>query len=434
MIRRMLAGTGLVLGCSAVLAAETASNGGIDYTARTGLSYSDNIFRAPSDKEDSLALVAGLELSGSRPTGRLRYQADADVAFNEYLSNGIDSELLGNAALSGSYDFVPERFGWNAGLTYGQLRGDVVRPSAPGNREDILSLTTGPTARLQFSNVAELQLTGNYARQTYSDRPFDNETIGGRASLARRISPRSSVSAGFSFDDVSYVGSNAPSMLDYERKEIFGRVDLQGVRSDVQVEAGRSNITGELVDSGGFFMRANLSRRLTPAVTGFLRAVREYPTSTETYGPGFEGGEVVEDTALLTSGPRKTTDLQAGLRFGGTRTNASLTASRREEASLVENVGKRKLNGVHGEVSRALTPRANGSFYVSLSDEEFTAFAGSAEETTIGMRLGINSGRTLGFEARVEYRDRGSGGVYPGYSEFSGGVFLTYRDPDSSEE
>lgn len=428
MIRRMLAGTGLLLGCSGAFAAEEI---GLEYAARTGLTYSDNIHRVESGKQDSMALVAGLELTGNRPTGRLRYRADADLAFNEYLDHGIDSELVGTAGLSGSYDFVPDRFSWNAGLNYGQLRGDVLRPSAPGNREDVISLTTGPTGRLQFSDVAELQLNGNYARQFYSDRPFDNQTVGGRATLGRRLSPRSSVSLGFSYDDVSYVGSNAPDMLDYDRKEIFGRVELQGVRSNVQVEAGQSTISGQMVDSGGFFMRADVSRRLTPTVTGFLRAVREYPTSTDSYGLGFEAGGI-DDTALLTSGPRKSTDLQAGLRFDMQRTRAELSMSRVEEASLVENVGKRRLSGVHGRVSRAFTPRADGSLYVDFSDEEFTIYEGSAKETTVGMQLGVNSGRALGVEVRLEYRDRGQGGVWPGYSEFSGGVFLRYTGANSA--
>jgi hypothetical protein len=423
MIRRMLAGTGLVLGCTGALAAE---DGGIDYTARAGLSYSDNIYRAESGKQDALAAVAGLELVGSRPVGRLRYRADADLAFHDYLDHGISSELTGTAGMTGSYDFVPETFGWNAGLTYSQLRGDVLRPSAPGNREDVFSLDTGPTVRLRFSSVAELQVDGNYARQFYSDRPFDNQTLGGRVLLARRASPNSRLAVGYSYADVSYVGSGAPDEFDYKRKEIFGRVELRGVRSEMQLEAGNATISGDSVDSGGFFVRADLSRRLTPLVTGFLRGVREYPTSTESYGWGFGAGQV-DNTALLTSGPRKSTDLQAGLRFQAVRTQAEFSLSRREEVSLAENVGKRRLTGIQGSVSRAFTPHAEGGLYASWSDEKFTAFGNAAKETTVGARLGLTPGRTLGVETRVEYRDRSASGVYAGYSEFSGGVFLTYK-------
>lgn len=423
MIRRTLACSTLALACSAALGAEGAR---VDYEARAGLSYSDNVSRTDSNKEDALAMTAGIDGSIGRPTGRLRYEAEADLAFYQYLSQGIGSDLAGHAGFAGAYDFVPERFGWNAGLSYGQARRDLLRPAAPGNREDIVGFSTGPTARLHFSRVAELQLDGHYARQFYSDRPFDNETLGGRALLARRATPRSSLALGYSYDDVSYVGSALTELFDFDRQEVFGRVDLRGVRTDVELEAGHATINGNLVNSGGFFMRADLSRRLTPMVTGFVRAVREYPTSSASYGWGFEGGEL-DDTTLLTSGPRKSTDLSAGLRLQAPRTRARLAVTWREDVSLVENVGRRRITGVRADLSRALRPRVDAGINFSYSDEDFTIFERSATESVVGARLGIDSGRAMGVQVRLQYRDRKDRGIWTGYSEFSGGVFLVYK-------
>ncbi len=414
---------------AALLATVPALSAELDYALRVGVALSDNVDRFPSGAErSSTAAVAGLELHGERPAGRLRYNIAADVAYYEFLSPDIDSEIFGRALVSGAYDFVPDTFSWNASLNYDQISADMFRPLAPGNAEDVLTVSTGPTLRARFSTLMEGQLDGRYTRTTYDRRPFDNETIGARALLARRANPRSMLALGVSYDDVSYLSNSGASGLDYDRQELFARAELQGVRTSVQLEVGYADVSGRSFSSSGAMLRARLNRRLAPSLTAFLNGVREYPTSEAaalSADPTVGGGGGY-DNSLLTSGPRLSTSYEGGLRFETVRGQAELSYLRRKEESLLVLAGERNYDELRARVRRNFTPRMHGALSAVLTSEDFSLFADEFDERILGAEIGITVGRALGLDLRVEHRDRD--GITPagGYSELSGGVFLRY--------
>ncbi|MGC4029173.1 MAG: hypothetical protein QM696_09900 [Steroidobacteraceae bacterium] len=415
---------------AALLAGGPALSAELDYALRAGVALSDNVLRMPPDSQtSSTAAVVGVDVHGQRPVGRLRYDVAADLAYYDYLSpGGIGSQVYGRALLTGAYDFIPDTFSWNAGLNYDQISADMFRPLAPGNTEDVLTLSTGPTLRARFSNIMEGQLDGRYTRTSYEKRPFDNETAGGRAMLVRRANPRSMIAVGVSYDDVSYVSKLGPSGLDYNRHELFARTELHGVRTDVQVEAGYADVSGQSFSGGGLMLRARLSRRLTPALSAFLNGVREYPTSEAaalSADPTIAGGGTY-DSGLLTSGPRLSSSYEGGLRFTTVRAQAELAYLRRKEESLLSAVGERNYDEVRARVARNFTPRMNGSLFAVYSSEDFTAFVDKYDERIFGAQLGITFGRAMGLELRAEHRKRDGIVRERGYSEMSGGVFLRY--------
>jgi hypothetical protein len=427
---RMLCCTGLLLIAGPALSAE------LEYALRGGVTYSDNIERVSDGLERSTAAaVAGVELSGERETGRLRYDISADVTYHEYLSLGLDSEVFGHAAMLGSYEFVPDSFDWNASIAYEEIRADIFRPLAPGNTEALLSFSTGPTLRASFSEVMEGQLDGQYARTSYGDRPFDNQTVGARALLARRTNPRSLLALGASYDDVSYVSGGAPAGLDFVRQELFVRLELAGVRTDIELETGYSDINGESFDGNGPMLRARLSRRMTPALTGFIGAVREYPTSEDTARSAdalnTAGGEY--DRSELTSGPRQSTGVQLGLRFERPRVNAELTYELRDEESLVGTAAERTRHALHGSVGRRFAPRVRGTLFGTLTNEDVPGPGGNVDEWTLGAELALSFGRSLDIDLRVEQRDREGLSALDDYSELSGGIFLRYSGPSGAD-
>lgn len=415
---------------AAILAAASAAAPAaeIDYVLRAGVTHSDNIERLPAGEErGTRAATAGLALSGGKETGRLRYSALADLSYHDYLNLDLDSELLGRAAVGGAYHFLPERISWNADLTYDQVREDILRPIAAGNRESEVRFSTGPTLRTQLGGAMEGQLDARYTRLDYSDRPFDNETLGARALLGRRASPRSLLALGYSFDDVSYVSSAAPPGLDFERQEVFARLELAGVRTRLDVEAGYAEVSGVLVDDGGAVLRLQLDRRMTPMLSGFLGYVREYPTSEQTMAvpeplPGTGGG----DASLLTSAPRLATRVETGLRLERPRTRAELAYALRREGSLLPGEGRRRYDEVRASVTRDFTPRSQGALYAAVVREDLSLLSGNADELLAGARFGFTFGRALGVDLRVEYRDRNGAAPTSDYSELSGGLFLRY--------
>jgi len=195
-------------------AEETAS--GLDYVLRLGGTYTDNIYRVPSPLEESSGAVAlGAELRGERSTGRLRYRSAIELMHYEYLDSSFGGETFGRGLLGGSYDFVPDHFTWNASVNFDQQRGNLLQPIAPGNVEDVITLSTGPTLRGELFGVVDTQLDAHYVSAIYSGDSYDNDTVGGRLALGRRTGPRSRYGVGGSLDDVTYQSGPVSSLFEY---------------------------------------------------------------------------------------------------------------------------------------------------------------------------------------------------------------------------
>jgi hypothetical protein len=417
--------------CTALLLiAGPALSAELDYALRGGVTYSDNVERLPDGLErSSTAAVVGFELHGDKPAGRLRYDIAADLAYNEYLNLGLDSEVFGRVGMLGSYDFVPDTFTWNASIGYEPIRADSFRPLAPGNTEDQLSLATGPTLRARFSAMMGAELDMRYSRISYSDRPFDNETVGARAMLVRRANPRSMLALGASYDDVSHVSGAVPPGLDFNRRELFARIELAGVRTNLDLETGYADINGESYDDAGAMLRAHLSRRMTPALTGFVRAVREYPTSEDVARSSDSLSVVVGgyNRSEFNSGPRQSTSIEGGLRYERPRVDGELGYLHREDDSLAGVAAEHKFDEFRASASRRFTPGVRGTLYGTLTNEDISGLTGgNVDERALGARLGISIGRSLGLDLQIEHRKRDGITALDGYSELGGGIFLRY--------
>jgi hypothetical protein len=397
--------------------------------ARAGFSYTDNLFRSPPGTENSTGAAAvGIEARGTRDTGRLTYDTAVNLAYYDYFGE-FGNEIFGDARIEGAYAIVPDTFFWNGDFTYGQGRADFSRPMVPGNLEDQISWSTGPEVRLRMGRVMEAQLEAHYQQQRFSGTSqSDSDTIGGRALLVRRANPRSSLGLGGSYDQVSYVDGAVASLFDFDRQEVFGRVEHSTARNRMSFEAGYSTVSGQVVDDSGPLFRGSFSRRLTPTFSSDLSYVHEYPTSSApTYGqdvtsPGSGG----VDNTLLTAAPRVADTLNASLTMRRTRTEAVLSYVWRKEESLVEILGERDSNEWRFFVTRDFTPKASGSFFAARSDENFTVFADDNTETTFGARLTILFGQALGLDLQVEHRDRESEDPLGTSKELAGGIFLRY--------
>lgn len=406
----------------------------LEYSVRVGAAYSDNVERRPSGLEESAsAAVVGVAFSGERTTGRLRYDLDTDVSYNEYLSSDVDSEVLGRAGVHGAYFFVPETFSWNAGLDYDQLRSDLLRPLAPGNLTDQLSLSTGPSLRLRFSNTLEGQIDSRFTRLNYGEgadaatnQYEDNDTLSARALLGRRANPRSLLALGGSWDDVNYDAQplGTPD-FDFKRREAFVRMELTGARTTVELETGYAKITGDTTDDSNLMLRSRLSRRLTPSLTGFVRAVREYPTVSAFGNSAFFGGGSYDST-VLTSGPRLVTRGEAGLEYTRPRTQTRVAYSKNKEDARDVGAGERDYDEFRVFLTRTFTPRVNGTAYGLMTNEDFSGITSDIKEKALGGLLTVEFGRALGLDMRVErrWRDRTTAGF--GFHELAAGVYLRY--------
>jgi hypothetical protein len=423
----VLASTSLI---AAVDAAEPAIEpaAGLDYVLRTGLSYSDNIGRYPSQLEEAAsAAVFGVELNGQQPTGRLRYDAAVDIARYQYLSYFSGGDTFGRARINGSYGIVEENFRWNASLDFDQMRDDLFRPVAPGNVENLMTFSTGPTVHGELFGAVDTQLDGNYTRAWYSGDTIDTQTVGARLHLGRRTGPQSSFGIGGSFDDVSYLGGPLSSALDFQRTEGYFYGEMRDIRTQLSGQLGYSQADGESFSGDGPLIRVRLERKMSPFLTAYAAYRDEYPTSQTGLLPGgtpANGG--VLNTSIVTSSPREAKRGDFGFNYDRTRSRATIAFYHLDEQSLIVGLGNHKYDEIRVRLNRELTPRSSGSVESAYSHEEFSAFAEKYDELMVGAGYIYELTRSLGLEFRVEYRNRDDKSGPTTYDELSGGVYVRY--------
>jgi hypothetical protein len=400
----------------------------LDYELRAGAAYSDNVERTAVDEIETAAAVVGMRVRGAREEGRLQYSLAGDASYLEYLDSAVPGELIGSLFAESSYEILPQSFLWHLDGSFSQVREDLLRSAAPGNRDDVLSLSTGPNLRARFGDAFEAELQARYSMADFSTREFDSDTVGAQLVLGRRLSERSVIGVGASFADVTYDSAAGLGSIDFERTEVFARIRAEGARTEIQADIGYSQAEGANVDDSGAMMRIQATRRLTPFISGFARYVQEYPTSEAAVFVPFDatGGGAVGDPSILTAAPRVTKNAEIGLRLDRPRTSAELAFATNRESSLVGTLGERSFDTARLSVTRSMTPRSRATVFAFWSQEDVGVVAGSSDELSAGGELSVTFGRNLGLDLRVEHRDRNSPLPASEFSEISVGLFLRW--------
>lgn len=424
--------------CSVIALTLSAAAAGaeLDYGVLAGASYSDNVLRRSIDEQSSGAAVVGFDLRGVRETGRLQYNLFADVEYRDYFESGVEGQEFGRFIGLSSYSFVPETFEWLLSASFDQVREDLLRPIAPENIENVTTISTGPRWTLSFDSGFEGSVEGHYTLASYSESDSDSATAGGVLSFGRRLSERSYIGIGTSYDDVSYDVRPGVVAPDYERREYFLRFDTEGARTTIEADLGYAEVSGVGVDEDGPMVRARLTRRLTPYFSGFLGYTREFPTSSDSsFMPEPSQGELVQDASILTAAPRENEIAEIGLTMTRTRTNAMLVYARRSESTFGTAGEEREYDEVTASFDRMITTRSSFGLYAIYMNEQLDgitvdpllpAVDDKAKETVVGANVLLVFGRALGIEIRGEHRERNTDSGTGEYKELSGGIFLRY--------
>src|SRR5689334_2512140 len=159
-----LACTGLALVATPLIAQDYG------FAVNAGVGYSDNVTRSVFEKESASAGIVGVELSARKDTGRLQYEGYGDVSYIRYFGTDVaDDDVVGNMDLRGSYEFVPDRFGWSITDSYTQLRENFLIPASPNNRQGFNQFITGPDLRMPFGGDYEFRGNARYSRSDYEE-------------------------------------------------------------------------------------------------------------------------------------------------------------------------------------------------------------------------------------------------------------------------
>jgi hypothetical protein len=293
----------------------------------------------------------------------------------------------------------------------------------------VITLSTGPQWTMRFGNALESTLEGHYIVADYSERPFDSDTAGGSLVFGRRQTATRFIGFGGSFDQVNYDDDTLASQ-DFERREVFVRVNAQGARTRLDVDAGYSEVEGDTFDDDGPMFRVSATRELTGSLSAFLNFNQLFPTSGgATFSPDAPP-QLGTDSSVLTGGPRKTRDIGAGLRMRARRTDATLSFVMREEEDL-ETFAQRDFDVLTASGTYSFAPRASFTLFVRFSDEEVVGI--ESDEQTYGGRLNFQIGRLTSLSLRIENRSRDSDTPEGEYEENLAGLFLRYGASTGAE-
>ena len=415
---------GLLAACVATATAEPAV---FDYAVSAGADYSDNVGLTAVNQKSSVSAVAGLDLYAKRPTGRFQYLASGDLTYYHYFAGGFPSQLYGQLNASTTYDIVPGSFQWMAAGSYGQARQDLLQPAAPGNLQNIINLSTGPTLTAHFGQALEATLNAQVSTQRYSKLGNDNTTVGGQFVLGHRSSATTLLGIGESYDNVTYSGRGGIGAVAYKRNETFLRYNTQFLRTLISADVGYAKITGANRDSKGPLARVRASRRLTPFLSAFVDYHQEYPTS-QAYTTAIPVGVNLNpiDASALTSAPRLSKNASAGLLFAWPRTSIDLTFNHLNETAALGVLGQRTDDVISGRVTRALSPRSSAGLYASYTSEDVPFLALKDHEQSVGAELSFSLGGSLSLDIKAGHRNRSSSITFNSYSELDGGIALRY--------
>jgi len=423
---RAVASVGSLFG--ALLAAQ-AHGEGFEFGLRAGGNYSDNVERVATDETSSASAIVGVDFNGQRETGRLQYDVFGNLEYQHYFEDGVDSETFGQMFATSSYAIVPERFIWGLSGSFDQTRNNLLRPVAPENMDDVITLSTGPQWIMRYGSALESTLEGHYVVADYSDRPFDSDTAGGSLVFGRRLSTNRFIGLGGSFDQVDYDDDTLASQ-DFDRREIFLRLNAQGARTSIDLDAGYSEVEGDTFDDDGPMFRLRATRELTGALSAFLNFNQVFPTSGgATFSPE-SPPQLGTDSSVLTGGPRKTQDIGAGLQVDARRTNATLSFVMREEEELESSL-EREFDVITATGTYAFAPRASFTLFARFSDEEIVGI--QSEEQIYGGRINFLIGRMTSISLRLEHRNRDSDAADGEYEESLAGLYLRYGGSTGAE-
>jgi hypothetical protein len=357
---------------------------------KTGVGYTDNVTRTAASPDSASAAIAGLEFTAQRDTGRLTLEGIADISYLWFFGTDVvDNDLFGSADFRGAYEIIQDRFSWMASESYSRLREDFLLPFSPNNSQGFNQLQTGPNLTLPLSANMDFEAEGRYSRSDYSSsQEFDSERFLGGIGLTRRLSPRTQI--GISGSVERFEAEDTTVILDnpeFDRREYSLEFLTQSVRTELNIEAGVTEVEGAAVDQSGPLFRILLLRRLTPTLSLQFDAGREFSTTGER-ARRFRVDEAPTsdyDLLLPAAEPFEQTRFGGTLTYRRPRTTMSLTASSVKEEYSVSTSVNRRLGDFRFVLQRRMTPQLDLTFQAGQTTDKLEGQAYDVEDRPLAL-------------------------------------------------
>ena len=401
---------------SSAMGSGIASAAGLEYEVSALVGQSDNITRVSDNEQDETISGVGLKFSLFQDSSRIKADVVGDIAYNDYLDDTYDSEVLGNLGANATFALVPEHLNWAISDHFGQVLVDPFTAPTPDNREDLNYFTTGPDVIFAFGSRTQLQLGARYGDTAYEDQPFDSSMLMAQIGLTRELSNASSFGFMASQSQVEY--DDAALNGDYDQTEAFLRYSMEGARTTLEGDLGYTLLDRDALtdEEDGVLMRLTFSRKIGSHSVLKLTGGHEFASSGSAFASDQAGGDIGVETSPIRQTIQPFTNEYASLGWTitGRRTEISLETAWGEHTYQDGDDLNQTLVTFGASARRDITAALSLSLGYDFSKSDFEV-DGDYSDQLVELSLDWQVSRFLSLSLVADHYDRNSdltGGDY----------------------
>jgi len=376
-----------------------------------GLTYTDNALLVPRDATSTGIGTVGVDTDYRHRGPKLDVQARGNVYWQEYLDDAFPDSVFGRFDGSATWGQSRDLFQWTVRNTLDEGMANPLAAPTPDEIEIINYFTTGPTLNFNFNANERLGFYGLYSRTSFQKSPFDYRTYTWGSVFEHRLTPFSSVSLQFNSAQTRFDRPDlAPDYADRTAQIIYSTAVA---RTEVQVSAGYTIEDYGGPSSGGRVLDLELSRRVSPSSSVYLRAHDGFTTIGGLIRSGF--GTSVSTETNIGAVPRtaRPEPLQhrlgtLGWTFNGDRTSLSVVGSYARQLYLQQATFNSTVKTITGTAQRRLRPTLALRLQAYRTDTRYSNIDATVTNTVVNVSL-LKQFRKVGMSVFAQRTHQGSG-------------------------
>lgn len=405
-----------------------------------GIGETDNVGLTATNRRSQTLAAADLDFALTRGGSRLDASALGNFTDIDYLQGAYSNQVLGRFDGLALAKLWSDRLKWIVRDDYGESQVDPFTAVTPINLERENVFTTGPDLTLRPSDTTFVELEALYGRTSYQKSPFDANTASGSVAVGRQLSALSSLSLVGQVQELRF--DNTTVNTNYDRRELYGRYQIRGARTQVAAELGATQAN----DAGSWktspLARLSLARQLSPFSSITLAGGREYTDVSGSFSnlrAGAAGGITVGAVAQTTTNYLRNY-ASAGWLFSRLRTNFGLTGNWERDTYDRDQIFDVSRAGVGATLGRQIAQTISADITVGIDHDHYLHEGFSENYGTAGGGLTWRPGRWVEVYARYDHSFRHTSGPESltapggGYDENRVFVMIGYRPHTRADE
>jgi hypothetical protein len=394
--------------------------------ARAGVNTTDNIGRTTGPTARETFATTGVDMSLARSGARWSHDLDGSVDYLRYDSDEFDNEVLGDLVASGTAGIVPGIFSWDFDARYGQVRSDPFLPEGPGNRERLITGSTGPDWFIPAGDRTRVQIGARASERRYQNSAsLDSSQASASVGMQRAISSGSSFGLGVAARRIDY-DTQLVEPFDVRNAYVSYSSQLSS-RGTIAVTAGVNELKLRGETESDWLAELDWSRQLSGRSEISLSLRREFSDAGDMLrGGGLDRGVFDSSGDLaLTADPFTLEAASFGYSLRHARTTFSLGVTRSSQRYLTEGAFDR--DSQYSDILVSYRLRRNVSLNLTghYREEEFRFSGATAEDLRGRLALAWGAGAKLGLSVFVERLLR-SGDDLGNYDENRAGLTMVW--------